>query len=281
MHGEKRFRKGLSLILSFFLAVFVFLLFLSVEMGTGYFSEREFQKAVRSSGYGANMEEALSEKLKILFLEHELPETLVDDLIEEMDIYVLFHNYAERNSSGDSGIELTKIQEEFQTEFQTILNIYLEEQKVYKTDSVENSVELLAKQAGTICQRYLYPGFVSKYYDMTQNMQKQLVKLAGIAVGGLVICVVALVGMYHYKHRALRYMVYSIIAATSFNIAGLLYLRCTDVLKITGVEPEYYQQFVEQYRVYGLNSWYLISGAGICISVLLLMLLKRLKHTVR
>ena len=281
MHEKKKIRTGLSIAISFFLSIFVFLLFLSVELKMGYFSERVFQKAIRAGSYGANMENAVSEKLKLLFAEQELPETLADDLTEEMDVYILFHNYAEKKSSTDSKTGSAKVREEFQEKCRTIVDAYLEEQEVYKTESIENSVELLAKQTGIICERYVYPEFVGKYYDMAQNMQKQLMKLAVLTVVFSVICVMALTGMYHYRHRALRYMVYSTITATILNIAVMLYLRYADVLEITGTAPEYYQQFVEQYRVCGLNSWYLVSGAGIAVSVLLLMLVKRLKHTVK
>ena len=142
-------------------------------------------------------------------------------------------------------------------------------------------MEILAREAGKICEKALYPKFIENYYETAQTMRKNLAILAGAALLLSAACAVALLSMYHYKHRAVRYMVYSVITATILNVAGLFWLKYTDVLQITGVEPGYYQDFLGRFRVQGLSAWYLVSGAGIGIVALLLLLMKRLKHTVK
>ncbi len=273
MRENKKLRIVLSVILSFFLTAFLLVVFLCTELGVGYFSEKEFQKAIQSNSYGAQVEEELSQKLKELFAKLELPETLVDQAFEETDIYVLFHNYAEGRDA--------RFQEELEHSFQTVIDRYLEEQQVHMTQAIQDALELLVKEAGRICERAVYPGFIAQYYEMARTVRHYLLIL-GIAASCLsAACIVVLFAMYHYKHRAVRYMAYSTIAATLFNLIGMWYLRYTGVLQVTGVEPDYYQQFLDQYRLQGLGPWYWVSAAGVVITVLLLMLVKRLKHTVK
>lgn len=273
MHEKKKFRTVLSLMVSFFLAAFLCLLFLSLELTIGYFSEKEFQKSLRSSSYGAEMESSVSQRIKELFAANELPDTLADQVLEELDLYVLFHNYSELQSE--------KGQEDFQASFRAALDNYLQEAGIQGTENIENAMDILAKEAGTICERALYPGFIEKYYGTVPGMKRNLAILAVAAFFLSGACVAALLSMYHYKHRAVRYMSYSTIAATVFNMIALLYLRYTEALQISGVEPDYYREFLEQYKVQGLAPWYPVCGAGIVLTVLLLLLTKRLKHTIK
>lgn len=273
MHEKKKYRTALSLAVSFFLAVFLCLLFLCLELAAGCFSEREFQKALRSSSYGAEMEASVSQRIKELFEAQELPTALVDQVLGEKDLYVLFHNYSEMRSG--------KGQEDFQGSFRTALDSYLQEAGIQQTENIQNAIEILAKEAGEICERALYPGFVDKYYETAQAMKTNLAILAAAAFLLSAACVAALLSMYHYKHRAVRYMAYSAIAATAFNISGLIYLGSASVLQISGVGPDYYQDFLEQYQAQALAPWYLVSGMGVVLAVLLLLLMKRLKHTIK
>lgn len=273
MHEKNKFRTGLSLLTSFFLAAFLCLLLISLELATGYFSKREFQEALRSSGYEAGMEASVSQQIKDLFTAQELPETLVDQVLGEKDLYVMFHNYSQMQSE--------KGHEDFQGSFRAALDAYLQEAGIQETENVKNAMDILAKEAGAICERALYPGFIEKYYDTAQTMKRNLAILAAVAFFLSAACIAALLSMYHYKHRAVRYMSYSTIAATVFNIIALLYLRYTEALQISGIGPDYYCEFLEQYKVQGLAPWYPMSGAGIVLTVLLLLLAKRLKHTVK
>ena len=273
MHEKNKYRTGLSLMVSFFLSVFLCLLFLSVELAAGYFSEKQFQETLRSSGYEAEMEASVSQRLKELFASQELPGVIVDQVLGEKDLYVLFHNYSEVRSKDSK--------EDFQGSFRNALDNYLKEAGVQETESIKSAMEILAKEAGKICEKALYPKFIENYYETAQTMRKNLAILAGAALLLSAACAVALLSMYHYKHRAVRYMAYSAITATILNVAGLFWLRYTDVLQITGVEPGYYQDFLGRFRVQGLSAWYLVSGAGIGVVALLLLLMKRLKHTVK
>ena len=219
------------------------------------------------------MQEAVTSRLKELFAAQELPDMLVDQALAEKDPYVLFHNYSEMRSE--------RFQEDFEESFRTAINNYLQGAGVQETESIQSAMEVVAKEAGAICERAVYPGFVTQYQEVAKEMRRNLAIVSAAAFVLAAACVAALLSLYHYKHRAVRYFAYSAIGATLFNIAGLLYLKQSTALTVAGVEPEYYRQFLEEFQSQGLSSWYMVSGAGVCISVLLLLLMKRLKHTIK
>ena len=57
MHMKRKYRTAASLAVTIILSAALFLLFLSIEMLTGYFRPRAFRDSLRESGYAEEMEQ--------------------------------------------------------------------------------------------------------------------------------------------------------------------------------------------------------------------------------
>lgn len=260
MHQDRKFKTAASLVTTIALSVLLFLLFFSIELLTGQLNPKLFLDSLRASDYGVKMEQEMLEKQRALFSSNGLPESLIEEIWEENDVYLAFYKYIDGGAAldGDLGQE-------------TVIENYLKQQGVKETDSVKRAARIVAEESEAICRRYVYPSFVSGFRQFAEGRRNAL--LATGAVSALLaIALTAFLANLHEKRRhALRYVTGSFFAAAVWNAAALLVALDKGQARISDGASAGYQEFLKLYQARSLAPWYIVSIAA-CVAAVILLL---------
>ncbi len=262
MLKNRKIRTAASLIVTMILSVALFLLFFSMEIRMGYLSPRVFRDSLRISNYGAEMEQEMFSKQRELFASCGLPESLIEEIWEENEAYLAFYKYVDSEKGKNDGSIFGQ---------QEVLEDYMKGQNVYETESVQEAIKAVAAESAAICSRYVYPSFVSGYYQFVQERNDMLTGMMIGSAAAVIICITLLFGWYHYRHHALRYITGSFFTALVWNLAGTAAVRYGGVFSMSGVESPFYKKFLKIFQSRGMYSWYVVDGMAAGIIILLII----------
>ena len=272
MHMKRKYRTAASLAVTIVLSAALFLLFLSIEMLTGYFRPRAFRDSLRESGYAEEMEQEMIGKQKELFSSYGLPESLADEIWEENEIYLAFYKYLDEAEDADGQWDA----EDFGQ--RAALKKYLKAQEVYETYSVKEALEAVASQSEAIGRRYVYPSFVKSYYEFVGERRMGFLTVAGVSASVALLCIALLMWWYHSRHRALRFVAGGFFTAAIWNLSGMFVAEgCKGGFPVSGVATEYYLKFLEIFKMKGMYPWYIVNVAVILVTVFLTAAVIRLR----
>lgn len=272
MHMKRKYRTAASLAVTIVLSAALFLLFLSIEMLTGYFRPRAFRDSLRESGYAEEMEQEMMGKQKELFSSYGLPESLADEIWEENEIYLAFYKYLDEAEDADGQWDA----EDFGQ--RAALKKYLKAQEVYETDSVKEALEAVASQSEAIGRRYVYPSFVKSYYEFVGERRMGFLTVAGVSAAVALLCIALLMWWYHSRHRTLRFVAGGFFTAAIWNLSGMFVAEgCKGGFPVSGVATEYYLKFLEIFQMKGMYPWYIVNVAVILVTVFLTAAVIRLR----
>lgn len=260
MQKERKYRTAASVEAAIILSVALFLLFFSIELLTGYCSSHAFRESLRQSNFAANMEQEMLKKQKALFASYGLPESLTEEIWKESDAYLAFYQYMD---SDDGQIK----KEDFKQK--EVLEAYLQGQNTEDTEDIQEALDTLISESKTICRRYMYPSFVVGYQQLLQVRKPLLIGLAVVSAAVSAGCAALIFYWYRSKRHALRYVTGGCVTAMIWNLAGTAAFRTIGWFSISGVESDYYLEFLEMFRTRGMYPWYFISIAAVCLAVVL------------
>lgn len=277
MHKNKTLRQGVSLMLSFFLAVSFFVLFGGILIKSAYLPGNAWKNYLHGSSYGSDMAKTASRKLMLLLEERGISSDTIEETVSEQALYT------EYNCCMDDIWEKreTSRRKKFEEKLNSQLMEYLGEQQVFVTAQIESEVEKLVKEAGGIYDSYLNPRWLSAMSEVADKWGWRLnITILAAAVTGSILALV-LWFLYHYKHRAVRYICYSASSSLVWTILLYLFIGRMDWLEQSGIEPAEYRQMILELGRNGMWSSLLVIGAEFLLLLLLLLWMKRLKHRVR
>lgn len=277
MHKNKTLRQGVSLVLSFFLAVSFFVLSAGILIKSAYLPGNAWKSYLHGSSYGSDMAETASRKLMLLLEERGISSETIEETVSEQALYT------EYSCCMDDIWEKreTSRRKKFEEKLNSQLMEYLREQQVFVTTQMESEVEKLVKEAGGIYDSYLNPRWLSSMAEVADKWGWRLnIAILTAAVTGSILALV-LWFLYHYKHRAVRYICYSAISSLVWTILLHLFIGRMDWLEQSGIEPAEYRQMILELGRNGMRSGLLVIGAEFLMLLLLLLWMKRLKHRVR
>lgn len=277
MGHRKKYRTAISVILSFFLTVCLFLIMFCTELWMGYLGTRTFHDSLTESSYIEHTINKMKSEVAQLLAEKGIPTEFAEE-IDNNSCYVEVNNYVSAVLEGKQGHIDTA---DFEVAFRQYLNEYLEENQIYQTEGIRTTVDEVVNRAGGIYRQYLQPGFAVAFRQFGTQLQ-QSVRIALIsAVVMAVIIGAILLALYHYKHRAVRYMAVSTVSALIWNLICAILIQKTDVTSGLEVGPDYYLDFLKCYVKNGLDEWWMISAFGILMLIMLCAVAKYLKHNVK
>lgn len=276
MHKNKKIRKGISLLLSFFLAVCFFVVFTGIVLKSAYLPGNAWRSYLLKSSYGSEMAEAAQKKLKQLLEERGLPVEVADDLLTEEALYAEY-GYCMDDIWQERQQEPGRW-EIFEEQLTNRIMDYLKEQQAVITPQLEQEVNNLVKEAGGIYDSYLNPGWLAAMITFEKEIGGTLTLAIGAAAVIGIICVVVLWQLYHYKHRAVRCVCYGMTAAFLWDGILLFFLNRTDWLAQSGIVSDAYRRMIQGICRNGTGTGLLIWGVQLLLLVLLGMWMKHLKH---
>lgn len=278
MRSNKKQRTVISVILAFFLAVCLFFIGFCTEVQMGYLGNRTFQDSLLESHYVENAIAKMKEEVTELLEDKSISGNFAEEAIDDNACYVVVQNYV---TGALEGRQMSIDSTEFEAALEQYLTEYLNENQIYQTDAVKTTIAEIVNQAGKIYVRYLQPEFAVSFREFGVSM-KQILTIVTIAAAVMaVILSVILILLYHYKHRAIRYLMVSAASAVIWNIICAVVIWKSDVTKGIDAEPEYYQEFLKSYVNNGLDEWWIMIAIGVLLFLVLGFVAKYLKHNVK
>ena len=278
MHEHKKLRTVLSLLLSFFLSLCILGAMLALEYRVGITGKRSVREAMTESNYISNARNKITAQLGELLKKMNLPEELAEQMIEEDEIYLTVTNYVDAVFNGKT---VTLDTTGFQESFNQVINQYLLKHNIRVSSQLDQSIKVATKSAESTYRQYLEPDFVKTIYQFSENLGHRLMVLGILCLIGAAIIIAVLLLMYHYKHHAVQFLLYSMIAAIGMNVFAAFGLRRILSLEKLGVGPEYYLEFLNQYLKGGENLAIAVSVMAIVVALALVGIGRRLKHSIK
>ncbi len=279
MKGKRQARKVTAFLLSLLLTIVITIVMIAGSFRLGICNSSIFVKNVFDNDFYEALYEQLDNELKYLLWEQELPIHLAEGVFVDSQIYIDGKTYINSVLNGkEPKINTTKIEE---TLTQNIKN-YLEEkgQDIEKT-SIKKKIETIVTKTTSNYKNNISFTLADYFYEFSTQYGKVtnfIFLCGGILVLGMI---TILLGIYHRKYRALRYVIYATVTATISNTLYTMY--ATKILTVANISGnDLYYKMVENYLKEASTQGYFISLVGVVFIITILLLIhmgkKKYKH---
>ncbi len=277
MQKNKQERTVLCIALGFILSICFFVISACMGIMIGYGTERSLQKALQQSRYIELAKKLLEENTDTILEQNGL---LTDDeeFFDESRLYMDFSTYLSEASEGKkSPYEVSGLKKSCESQ----LKAYFVDQGIELSNEVCNSIGTMAQQITREYERFVYPDFV-------RNINKWNSGFAGKACVGMIVAalvgtgiIVLIMCMFHYKHRAMRYISAAVFTAVIWDVLTILYIRSGLDISELGIGNSAYRSFLAVYFREGFIQMGIIAGIFAVLGIGCVLIGKRLKHTIR
>lgn len=245
-------RKGrtiVSMILSFLIAVTLTMAALLGSLRLGFLNEKMIVRSLNVKDYYGVVCDDFYERVEDLSIPLGIPKSALEGIVDTNSMYNDIRASLEASLTGqtyqpDTGKLRTKLKENVEN--------YAKSREIELGEAQQTVLNTYLEQAAEQYVRATKIPFI-EYYGRIHSFAEKVITV-GI-LGCLVFAVLAgiiLFRMYIWKHHAMRYLVYSILA--SGLMIGLVpaYLLLAQDYRRLVIEPEYLYQFMVTYVTNGL-----------------------------
>lgn len=269
MHKKKNTRTLLSLVLSFFLAISILGICLFAEVKTGMIGKRNFKESLVSSDYIHKTEEKVTAEIKTLLEEKRIDSSIADDVLDYDQIYMDISNYIDAvYTKSEPNIKVSV----FKEELSKAIYGYLDKHEAAVSDNVDVAVNEVVSTTGSYYETYVTPSFTTTFYEFTTGINQKLNVIGIVSIVCAIVIIILLICMYHYKHHALRYVVFSGITAVIVNGLMAAAMTRSNYLDQLNIGPEYYLDFLKQLINGCIKEAYIATAMCAAIVVLVVLL---------
>ncbi len=279
MKQKRQVRKLAALLLSLLLTIITTVMMIAESFRLGICNQDIFVRNVFDNSFYEALYEQLDNDLKLLLWEQEFPIHLAEGVFQDSQIYIDGKTYINSVLNGkETKVNTTKIEETLAQNVET----YLEErgEDIEKT-SVKKKIEKIVNVTAENYKNNISLSLTDYFYEFCTKYEKltNIIFLSGTIAG--FITIVLLLGMYHRKYRAFRYIVYAITTAAICNTYYTMHLtRGLTVENVSG--NKLYYQMVENYLKEASRQGYFVSLAGVVLAITVLVIIhmskKKYKH---
>lgn len=208
---KRRIKNTLSAVLSFFIAISMAAILLSIVIYKGILDYDTLKdQLVRSEYYNTEIENIREEVRTILTatgIEADVTDNIVTDSIIKHDIdKMVDESNAEIIASIDGSF--------FENECNKVLMNYFEEKKVSEDDVLKQSVCELSKEISDVYVKNMHFEFIAKHHVFAEKY-KGIIKYVPLIMSiVLVVCVVLSIFLHRMKYRSVRYVGYGALAGS-------------------------------------------------------------------
>lgn len=277
MQKNKKERTVLCIALGFILSICFFVISACMGIMIGYGTERSLQKALQQSRYIELAKKLLEENTDTILEQSGL---LTDDeeFFDESRLYMDFSTYLSEALEGkESSYEVSGLRESCEAQ----LKVYFTDQGIELSDEICNSIGTIAQQITREYERFVYPDFVRAVNKWNSSFdEKACISMIIAALVGTGI-IVLIVRMFHYKHRAMRYISVAVFTAVIWNVLTIFYVRSELDISELGIGNSAYRSFLAVYFREGFIQMGIIAGIFAVLGIGCVLIGKRLKHTIR
>ena len=245
-------RKGrtiVSMILSFLIAVALTMAALLGSLRLGFLNEKMIVRSLNVKDYYGVVCDDFYERLEDLSIPLGIPKSALEGIVDTNSMYNDIRASLEASLTGqtyqpDTGKLRTKLKENVEN--------YAKSREIELGEAQQTVLNTYLEQAAEQYVRATKIPFI-EYYGRIHDFAEKVITV-GI-LGCIVFAVLAgfvLFRMYIWKHHAMRYLVYSTLAAGLMIGLVPAYLLLAQDYRRLVIEPEYLYQFMVTYVTNGL-----------------------------
>lgn len=287
-------RQAISNVYAIILTILLVVVFVVLGLYFGAFSNHVILGKVQESNYYNEVHKELNESAKEIFETEGLGEELLQDVITLERVYISGKNYMESTLKGtalkatdisnnslsgttsikmDASIKTDRLREDLYNNIQE----YMKSQNITMTKELEAGVnELITKIEKEYVRgiQFQFIRYISMYKSEFIGVIKWLLPITILLIGFLSWL---LIYISKYKHRGVRYITYSVMASTGLVLFWSVILLVTKAYKKFEISPRYYNRFIENYLYQDILVFIYVSGIGVIISILLILVTNYMK----
>ena len=274
---KQRIRKIVSLVLSYLLSLVMLAIFIVIGIFAGVFNDDVILERLNRSNYYANIYRTISNNVDSIILPTGLDSSVLDGVITERMVYIGAKKTIEGAIKGETvSIDTIQIKNRLQ---ENILE-YVEENNIAFSKEQQEGMEILSAEVSKEYIRMMNFSFI-KYYT---SYKAQFLTTAKFMIILLLVfaamIIVAILALYRYKHQGIRYIAYSVLAASLMvSIVPVIILVSENYRKLN-VTPKYFYEFMVSYLQWDITVFTYIGGIGAIVFAGLLLLIRFMKQAV-
>lgn len=265
---EQLFTNVVSYIVSSILTLLLFALVFLISLKLGLLSQSALKKAIDHSAYGQNVYvETYTETWNMLRPTGLTMNDVVGDALKVDKFYENIDGYIQSVFDGKS----------FETDTKAYENQVLAQIKAYMiANDIEESAENLrgaqdlVKEVVRVYDEMIEFPYLNYIVEGIQFFERFVwYGIAGICFF-ILVCLVILFFTYHYKHKMLRFVNCSMIAADMMLIVPVVFLYLTKDYKRFAIQPSYLYEFFMAYINGFLENTLIVCTAMTCLVAIMI-----------
>lgn len=267
-------KKILSSFLAFFLAILLTVGTVCISVYVGLFSNERILDGLNYKDYYANVEEFFYQNARDMTIPSGLPPEIVNDIVDAQTIYDDVKGYVLASLKGE---EYTFHTDELKENLTKKIYQYFQEENIQITQLQE---ETIPQYVETVADKYIEDLKVPLVPHIPKIKQIYKKALPGIITVDLLLCtgiVVALFRIHRWRHRGLRYVVYSTTATAIMIALPAFAARKSGFYKRIGINVEHLYNALVAYIENGINMLFYMAAGWLVVTCILLLLISFLK----
>ncbi len=272
--SKKRLRGIISTILSFLLAVLFTVGSVLVGLYIGFLNENRIIDGLNYKDYYSGVEENFYQNSKDITTPMGLPENVVDGIVDSETIYENIKDYVVAAVNGQTYVFAT---EDLKTKLEQNVRNYFTSQGWEITSEQEATIPQYTQMIADEYVSCVKVPFVEHFAAVKRIFQKiLLIGIPAIVILSAII-IFMLVHMQKWKHRGVRYVVYSSFATMIMVAVPGIAALVSGFYKKINISTEYLYYALVKYISNGLWVFIYLAFVWFAISLALLFLIRFIK----
>lgn len=271
----KKFLKSfISIILSFLMSVIFTVMSLVVGIYIGFLNENRIIDGLNYKDYYKGVEKTFFENAKDLSTPIGMPDTVLNDIVVSEKIHSDVKNYV---ISSVNGKNYTISTDELKIKLAENVREYFAQQNMEMTPEQEATVPEYTQLIADEYLKTVKVPFVNHFSEAKNLVRKIMFIVVPVCLIVSAFIAFILIRMRKWKHRGIRYIVYSTLAtALMVALPGVVVL-CNGFYKRINIASDYLYYALVKYVANGLWVFVYLAIVWLALSVGLLFLIRFIK----
>lgn len=274
--SNKKGRTVISMILSFMIAVVLTVVAILGSLRLGFLNENMIVRSLNVKDYYGEVCDYFYDTVQDMSIPLGIPESALEGITDTNQMYNDIRESLKASLTGQTYMPDTV---KLRTALKENVEAYARSQEMELDEAQRAVLDHYIEEVTVQYARAIKIPFV-EYYGRIHGLAEKVI-LIGIAACLIfaLLAILLLVRMYVWKHHALRYIVYSTLAAGLMTGIVPAYLLIAQDYKRFVIEPEYLYQFMTTYVTNGLLIFEGFAAGFFGVSALLLLRIANKRRT--
>lgn len=276
-HNTDRLQNLISSVFSFLLAIMLLLLLLIAGLFSGAFNDKVIKAKVNESNFYNETYSIIYDRSESILKEAGLPESILKDAITLQRVYIGGKYYVEDVLAGKEPSYKT---DKLKATLEENIRDYLDQQNIEVTKDLEAGTKELTERIIQEYRRGIQFDFINSISRLKYSSIRIVTFMLPVIIGLILLISFLLFRMHKYKHRAIRYINYSVITASVLTGGVAIALLLLKIYNKVTVQPKYYNTFLRNYFSWDIKVYLYLAGLGSIAAILLFLLTEHMKNNI-